>query len=146
LSTRIITSCRSLLGSPSSIAGSGIDLDVHVARLGRQPSADAASDATSPGQLHPLERHRPRVRAGEQRQVVDHRGQVRDLGVDVVQRLARLAHRPFRVTGEVLDRRPDHGQRRPQLVARVRGELALAAERGPLGGRESRIGTSARSA
>ena len=38
------------------------------------------------------------------------------------------------MASEVLERAPDDGQRGPQLVARVGGELALASERRPLGG------------
>ena len=69
-----------------------------------------------------------------------------DLGVDVVERLADVGSRLVRVAPQVLDRAPDDGQRRPQLVARVGGELALAAQGEALGRERSRIGTSARRA
>ena len=52
-----------------------------------------------------------------------------DLGVDVVERRAHLRHGLVLVQPEVLDAGADDGQRRPQLVARVRRELALTPER-----------------
>jgi hypothetical protein len=54
---------------------------------------------------------------------------VADFGVDVAQGLAHLLDLASTVAFEVLDARPDDGQRGPQLVARVGGELTLALER-----------------
>ena len=51
-----------------------------------------------------------------------------------LERVADLADRLVAVPPEVLDRAPDDGQRRAQLVAGVGGELALAAERRALRG------------
>jgi hypothetical protein len=56
----------------------------------------------------------------------------RDLGVDVLEGVDGGRDRPVLVALEVLDRGADDGQRRAQLVARVGGELALAAEGDPL--------------
>ena len=57
-----------------------------------------------------------------------------DLVVDVLERRADRADRLVAVSLEVLDAAPDDGQRRPQLVAGVGRELALAAQRGALAG------------
>ncbi len=57
-----------------------------------------------------------------------------DLRVDVDERLADPRHRLVAVPAQVLDGSLDDGERRAQLVARVRGELTLAAERGALRG------------
>ena len=81
----------------------------------------------------PRERHGPRVGTGEQQQVVDERGQPDHLGVDVVERPADARDRLVGMTPDELERAPDDCQRRPQLVARVGGELALAAQGQALG-------------
>ena len=80
-----------------------------------------------------LERDGARVRAREQQQVLDDRGHVGHLVVDVDERGADLRDGLVAMPFEVVDAAPDDGQRRPQLVARVGGELALPAERDPLG-------------
>ena len=79
-----------------------------------------------------LERHRARIGAGEQQQVLDDRGHVADLVVDVLERRADRRDRLVAVPLEVLDAAPDDGQRRAQLVAGIGGELALAAQRDAL--------------
>ena len=58
--------------------GLRVHADAHAARLGRPAErADAASNATSPRSSGmPLERHGAGVRAGEEQQVVDQRGEV----------------------------------------------------------------------
>ena len=79
-----------------------------------------------------LQRHRPRIGAGEQQEVLDDRGHVADLVVDVGERVAHRRDRLVAVTLEVLDATPDHGQRRAQLMARIGRELALAPQRNAL--------------
>ena len=81
-----------------------------------------------------LERDGARIGAGEQQQVLHDRGHVADLVVDVLERGADRADGRVAMSREVLDAAPDDRQRRPQLVAGVGRELALAAQRGPLVG------------
>ena len=104
-------------------------------RAGRRASAAVLTSAPAPSAaMSPrstgsrVRRDRPRVGAGEEEEVLDERGQVADLGVDVVEGLRSRPRRLAAVPAEMLDRAPDDRQRRPQLVARVGGELALAAE------------------
>ena len=81
-----------------------------------------------------LQRHGPRIGAGEQQQVLDDRGHVADLVIDVLERGTDRRDRLVAVPLEVLDAAPDDGQRRAQLVARVGRELALASQRDALVG------------
>ena len=91
--------------------------------------ADAPDDATSPRSTGmTLQLDGARIRAGEQQQVLDHRGQVVDLVADVGQRRADVRYLLLRVPLQVIDARSDDGQRRSQLVRGVRRELALASE------------------
>ena len=92
--------------------------------------AAAAVEATSPRiDRDPLERDGPGVGAGEQQEVVDHRGQVIHLVADVGQGAAHAGDGLRRVPSQVVDARPDHGQRRTQFVRGVGREFALAAKR-----------------
>ena len=113
----------------------GIDLEPHAGRGGRlrERGCRVGGDVVEV-QRHPLERDGAGVGAGEEQQVVDQRGQVLDLGVDVDEGVADLVHGSVAVLAQVVHGSPDHGQRRAQLVARVGGELALATERDALAG------------
>ena len=73
-----------------------------------------------------LQRHGPRIGAGEQQQVLDDRGHVADLVIDVLERRADRRDGLVAVPLEMLHAAPDDGQRRAQLVARIGRELALA--------------------
>ena len=75
-----------------------------------------------------------RVGAGEQQQVLDDRGHVPDLIVDVLQRGADAGDRVIAVALQMLDAAPDDRQRRAEFVAGIGRELALPAERCPLAG------------
>src|ERR1700694_5445733 len=57
-----------------------------------------------------------------------------DLCADVLERVADLPDRLVLMTAEMLERAPHDSQRCPQLVARIRGELALTAQGQTLGG------------
>ena len=131
---RVVDEDRDELAQAGGVAGDldgrRIERDPDL-RLGGQPGQRAARVGGDVGQVDRLagELDGPRVAPGEQEQVLDERGQVVGLGGDVVDRRADLADRLVGVAPEVLGARPDDGQRRPQLVARVGGELALVAER-----------------
>ena len=109
-----------------------LDVDAPGARRGHHRGGRVGGDVA---QLDRLERQveRARVGAREQQQVLDQRGQVADLGVDVVERRAHLGHRLVLVQPQVLDAGADDGQRGAQLVAGVGRELALSPERLALG-------------
>ena len=92
------------------------------------------------------ERKRPRIGPGEQQQVVDEAGEMRHLGIDVVEGLGLLAQGHLGLAAQVLDRAAHHGQRGAQFVARVGGEFALPAQGPALRGERIANGTSARSA
>ena len=111
-------------------------------------SADAPSAATSPRSTRQaLELDRARVGPGEQQQVLDERGQVADLGVDVVERRADLADRlvPVAPTGA---RRCSgstvSGVRSSWLASAANSRWRRRAARWAAS--DSRIGTSARRA
>ena len=129
-------------------AGPGSTHDVHASVRGRLGHRRGAVD-DHVTQVHrdPLELDGAGVGAGQQQQVVDDGGHVADLVVDVDERRPDRLDRLRSMALEVLDAAPDDGQRRPQFVARVRGELALATKGRALAGQsDSRIGTSARRA
>ena len=135
LSTRIITSWRSRAGSPATTAGCGSTTTRTPRSVAGLPIAGrAVGGDVAEVDRHVLERDRPRVGAGEQQQVLDDRGHVADLVIDVLERRADRRDRLVAMPLEVLDAAPDDGQRRPQLVAGVGRELALAPERGALVG------------
>ena len=129
LSTRITMSWRRRAWSPSTIAGSGSRASWTPRSAAALTSAPAPSAAMSPRSTG----RRVRLIAPESDRASRSRSSTRavrlaDLGIDVVEGLAGgRAVGP--VPPEMLDRAPDDGQRGPQLVARVGGELALAAER-----------------
>ncbi len=76
---------------------------------------------------NPLEGDRARIGPGEQQQILHDRGHVANLVIDILERGADPGDRLVAVARQVLDAAPDDGQRRAQLVARIGGELALAA-------------------
>ena len=133
---RIVDEDRHELAQPGRIAddldGTGVERDPDL-RPGRQPGQAGGRIGRHVGQVDGLagQLDRARVAPGEQEQVLDERGQVIGLGRDVVDGRADLADRLVRVPAEVLGAGPDDGQGRPQLVAGVRREFALVAERVP---------------
>ena len=95
---------------------------------------------------NPLERDGAGVGAGEQEQVVDERGELLDLGVDVGEGVPDLAHRAGGVPPQELDRAPMtvNGVRSSWLASAANSRWRRSAARCPAS--ESRIGTSARRA
>ena len=135
LSTRMVTTWRSRSASPDDHHRLRVDLDVDAPGARRATSwPTAASAATSPSSTGwRVRSSAPEVGARQQQQVLHERGQVADLGVDVVERGADLGDRLVLVQPQVLDAGAHDGQRRPQLVAGVGRELALSPERLALG-------------
>ena len=132
LSTRIVTSCRSRRASPSTSAGQGVDDQRR--RRARPPSpcsgptASTATSARSTGarssSIVPAS-----VRARSSRSSTS---AVRwAVSASMSSSAApTCADRLVLVAPQVRHAGPDHRQRRPQLVARVGRELALAAQGG----------------
>ena len=115
----------------STSAGAGSTSSLHASFRGRprQRRRGRRRDVAEIDR-HALQRDRARIRAGEQQQVLDHRGHVIDLVADVGQRACRRWRRgSVGVAVQVVDAGADDGQRRAQLVRRVGGELALPAQR-----------------
>ena len=147
LSTRIMTSWRSRAGSPATTAGCGIDHDPDAAVGGRLAQRRRAvggdvaevdgtcSSATAP------ESERASSSRSSTIAVMWRTSSSMSSSADADRRDGLVP-----VALEVLDAAPDDGQRRPQLVARVGRELALAAQGGRWLASDSRIGTSARRA
>ena len=129
LSTRMVTTWRSRSGSPDDHHRLRVDLDAHTPG-GRGRHHRERGIGGDVAQLDRLEGHvqRPRVGARQEQQVLHQRGEVADLRVDVVERGAHLRDGLVLVQSQVLDAGADDGQRRPQLVARVGRELALAPQ------------------
>ena len=130
LSTRMVTSWRRRSGSPVTGAGSGSSTTVHAAFLTerRQHRSRVRGDVAE------VERNSfylddARVGPGQEQHVLDQGGHVPYLGLDVAQCLAHVLDLAASVASQVLDARPDHGERRSQLMAGVRGELPLALQR-----------------
>ena len=136
---RVVDQDHDQLPEPRRIAygggGLGIDLDAHAGSCGRLGQRRrGVGRHVIEVERHAVEGDRTRVRAREEEQVVDERRELLDLGVDVLECVADLRDGLRRIPPEMLHGCADHGERRPQLVARVRGELALAAERRALPG------------
>ena len=133
LSTRMYTSWRRRAASPMTVAGSGSTSNRTPALAGRAPQGGRRSGRhVAEIDRQALQADRAGVRAGEQEQLVDEARQVVDLRSDVVERVADLRDGFVSMTPKVFDRCLDDRQRRPQLVAGIGGELALAPQGGPL--------------
>ena len=139
MADRVVDEDHDELAEPGRVAGHDrrlrVDLDPDAPVRGglahrRRPVGGDVAEVDR----HVLERDRARVGAGQQQQVLDDRGHVADLVVDVLERRADRRDRLVAMPLEVLDAAPDDRQRRPQLVAGVGRELALAAQRGALVG------------
>ena len=133
LSTRIITSWRSRAGSPATTAGCGSTTTRTPRSVAGLPSADAPSAATSPRSTGT----RSSATAPESERASSSRSSTIAVMWRTSSSMSSSAmptsrDRLVAVALEVLDAAPDDGQRRPQLVAGVGGELALAAERDAL--------------
>ena len=131
---RVVGEDRHQLAEPQRIADERrrrrIEQHVHLARLGeRRHRPNRLFGHLGEVDRHRLQLHDARIGPGEQQQVADERGQMLDLVADVAQRLVGVADRLVAMALEVLDARSDDRERRPELVARVGRELALAAER-----------------
>ena len=130
---RVVDQDHHELAEPGRIAGDHcglrVDLDPDAA-VGRRLAhrGGAVGGDVAEVELHVLQLHRPRIGAREQEQVLDDRGHVADLVVDVLERRADRRDRLGSMALEVVDAAPDDGQRRAQLVAGIGRELALAAE------------------
>ena len=130
LSTRMKTSWRSRAASPSTIAGSGSTSTLTSFAPAGLTSDEAAAAATSPRSSG----SRSREIAPESDRARRRRSSTSDVRCSTSAPISSSAL-PTELTGSSACRRrwssgaPDDGQRRPQLVARVGGELALTAER-----------------
>lgn len=112
-----------------------IDEQAH-GRVGRELRERGGRIACDVAQVHRQagERDRTRVGAGQEQEVLDKRGEMVDLRLDVLERSPHGLDRLCSVATEMLEGASDHGERRPQLVAGVGGELALPADGEALGG------------
>ena len=147
MSTRIITSWRSRAGSPVTTAGCGSTSMRDPAigrRLGQRRGPVGGDVAEVHG--HAVELDRARVGARQQQQVLDDRGHVADLVVDVVERGPDLATgwSRWRSRCSTLLRMTVSGVRSSWLASAAKSRWRRSADRWLAS--DSRIGTSARRA
>ena len=104
LSTRIITSWRSRAGSPVTTAGCG-STSTRTPRSvgGLRERRRAVGGDVAEVDRHVLELDRARIRPREQQQVLDDRGHVVHLVVDVLERRADRRDRLVAVALQVVD-------------------------------------------
>ena len=97
-----------------------------MARGARLP---AASRVTSPRSVGSTTSSRTPIGASQEEQIVNQGAESVGLRLDVVERIADVGNRLVRVTAEVRHRALHDAERGTQLMAGVRGEVALAAHR-----------------
>ncbi len=136
---RVVDQDHDQLAQPGWVAGDDrglrIDLDPDAAIRGRlAQGGGAVGGHVAEVERHALQLDRARIGPGEEQEVLDDRGHVGHFVVDVLERRADRLDALRAVAQEVVDAAPDDRQRRPQLVACVGREFALAPQRGPLVG------------
>ena len=131
---RVVDEDRHELAEPERVAEHGrrlrVEQHLHVP-LGGQARHGAKGFAGDVRQVErlALELDDAGIRSGEQEQVPDERREVLDFVPDVAERIADGGDGLVSMALEVLDARADDREGRPELVAGVGRELALAADR-----------------
>ena len=125
----MVTSWRRRRGSPETARRQRIEHDGHAALLAeRHEHRGSLGGDVAEVERNPVQLDDARIGPGQQQHVLDEGGHVPNFGLYVADRLTHVLDPAAPVAFQILDARSNDGEWRPQFVAGIRRELALALQ------------------